>query len=372
MKTVAINGLGRIGRAFLKLYLTDEKVRQQIDIVAINDLGDLENMIYLLQYDSVYKDKIFKKIYFKIVNPTDKDIAKEYSEKNLEKYICLELYSGEKREIRFLSVAESVEFIKNKIWKNLNIDIVVECTGIFVSAEKSHFHLESGAKRVVISAPLHENKNSMYHSETVLLGINEEKFKESTITSNASCTTNAASPILQILDEALGIEKAILNTVHSYTASQNLVDGVKKDWREGRAGAQNIIPSTTGAALAVTKAITSLENKFDGISIRVPTLVGSIVDLTFITKRNTSVEEINRILENASQEQKWQNIFTITREPLVSTDIQGLLYASIADLNLTKVVDGNLVKVLAWYDNETGYAHTLLQHVIKVGNCLPD
>jgi len=369
MKNVAINGLGRIGRAFLKLYLTDEKVRQKIDIVAINDLGDLENMIYLLQYDSVYKDKIFKKIYSKIIHNKENEKSEDGKE---EKYICLELFSGEKKEIRFISVSESQEFIKNKIWKNLNIDIVVECTGIFISAEKSHFHLESGAKRVVISAPLHESKNNMYHSETVLLGINEEKFTESKITSNASCTTNAASPILQILDEAVGIEKAILNTVHSYTASQNLVDGAKKDWREGRAGAQNIIPSTTGAALAVTKAITNLENKFDGISIRVPSIVGSIVDLTFITKRNTNVAEINRILENASQEKKWKNIFTITREQLVSTDIQGLLYASIADLNLTKVVDGNLVKVLAWYDNEMGYSNTLLQHVIKVGECLRD
>jgi glyceraldehyde 3-phosphate dehydrogenase len=203
------------------------------------------------------------------------------------------------------------------------------------------------------------------------MGLNEEKLKDAKITSNASCTTNSASPVIAILDEAIGIEKAILNTVHSYTASQSIVDGPnKKDWREGRAGAQNIVPSTTGAAIAVTKAFTKLEGLFDGISIRVPSVAGSIADITFIAKRNTSVEEINRILENASHTERWKNIFAVSNEELVSTDIQGLRFASIADLKMTKVVDGNLVKVLAWYDNEIGYTQTLVDHVTKVAKII--
>jgi glyceraldehyde 3-phosphate dehydrogenase len=204
--------------------------------------------------------------------------------------------------------------------------------------------------------------------ETVLLGVNEEKFGTCDVTSNASCTTNASSPVIAILDEAIGIEKAILNTVHSYTASQSIVDGPnKKDFREGRAAAQNIIPSSTGAAIAVTKAFTALEGLFDGISIRVPTPAGSIADITFISKRPTTVEEVNQILKNASLTERWSTIFQATEEELVSSDIIGLPYASIADLKMTRVVGGNLVKVLAWYDNEMGYTHTLVEHVAKVG-----
>ncbi len=358
MKKVAINGFGRIGRAFLKLAITSQDSLKDLDINVINDLGDIENIIYLLKYDSVYKNRIFKKIESKIINEE-------------EKYISIELFDGYKKDIRYISVKDADSFINKKIWENLGIDIVVECTGLFTSADKSHFHIESGAKRVIVSAPTKDDKNSMYRSETVLMSINEEKLKDSLITSNASCTTNASSPIIAILDEAIGIEKAILNTVHSYTASQSLVDGPnKKDWREGRSAAQNIVPSSTGAAISVTKAITSLENKFDGISIRVPSVAGSIVDITFIAKRNTNKEEINRILKNASLEKRWQNIFAISEEELVSTDIQGLRYASIADLKMTKVVDGNLVKVLAWYDNEVGYTNTLLSHVIKVSKII--
>src|SRR3990167_5983828 len=203
------------------------------------------------------------------------------------------------------------------------------------------------------------------------MGINEEKFGTCDITSNASCTTNAASPIISILHEALGIEKAILNTVHGYTASQSLVDGPsKKDLREGRAAAQNIVPSSTGAAIAVTRAFTKLEGKFDGISIRVPVAAGSIVDITFISKKKTSAEEVNEILKKAATEKRWEGIFTTTEEPLVSTDILGSPYGSIADLALTRVIDGNLVKVMGWYDNEMGYTYTLVDHVIKTGKTI--
>jgi glyceraldehyde 3-phosphate dehydrogenase len=373
MKKVAINGFGRIGRAFLKLYFTDEFVKNQIEIVAINDLGDIDNMIYLLKYDSVYKNRVFKSV-MKKETPSlaSRELPPGSKIQNTpDQYLVIELFSGKKFEIKYLSVKTADEFINKKIWKNLNVEIVVECTGLFVSADKSHFHIDAGAKRVVISAPSKDEKDSMYISETVLMNINEENLETCAISSNASCTTNASSPIIKILDEAIGIEKAILNTVHSYTASQSIVDGPnKKDWREGRAGAQNIVPSTTGAAIAVTKAFTKLENKFDGISIRVPSVAGSIADITFISKRNTSAEEVNRILENASLEEKWKSIFTITKEELVSTDIQGLRYAAIADLKMTKVVDGNLVKVLSWYDNEVGYTNTLLMHVVKVAKII--
>lgn len=353
MKKVAINGFGRIGRAFLKLALTDINANKEIDIIAINDLGDIENMIYLLKHDSVYRQKVFKNVESKIINE--------------EKYLVIETLTGEKKEIRFIQEKDTEKFIQNKIWKNLNIDIIIECTGVFTSADKAYFHIDAGAKRVIISAPTKDGKDSMRQAETVLMGINEEKLNTCPITSNASCTTNSISPVLAIINEAIGVEKAILNTVHSYTASQSIVDGPnKKDWREGRAGAQNIIPSTTGAAIAFTKAFTDLDGLFDGISIRVPSVAGSIADITFIAKRNTSVEEINRILENASHTDRWKNIFAVTNEELVSTDILGLRYASIADLKMTKVVGGNLVKVLAWYDNEIGYTQTLVDHAILV------
>jgi glyceraldehyde 3-phosphate dehydrogenase len=200
------------------------------------------------------------------------------------------------------------------------------------------------------------------------MGMNEDKLEGCVISSNASCTTNAGSPLIAILDETLGIEKAVLNTVHAYTASQAIVDGPsKKDLREGRAAAQNIVPSSTGAAIAVTKVATQLQGKFDGISIRVPVVAGSIVDVTFISKKNTTAEEVNSLLKKAAKDPRWNGIFTVTEEPLVSHDIIGNRHASIADLEMTRVVDGNLVKVLAWYDNEMGYTYTLVEHVIKAG-----
>jgi glyceraldehyde 3-phosphate dehydrogenase len=253
----------------------------------------------------------------------------------------------------------------------MEIDVVVESTGLFTSFDKAQFHLDCGAKKVVISAPAKESDDLTVKGETILMSVNEEKFGTCDITSNASCTTNAASPLIGILHEALGIEKAILNTVHGYTASQALVDGPsKKDLREGRAAAQNIVPSSTGAAIAVTKAFPELENKFDGISIRVPVPAGSIVDVTFIAKRNTTTEEVNNILKKAAQDPKWMKVFAVTEEPLVSSDILGNSHASIADLAMTRVVGGNLVKVIGWYDNEMGYTATLVDHVIKTGSII--
>ena len=320
---IAINGFGRIGRAFYKV----AKKREEIEIVVVNDLGSLESMEYLLKYDTVYGQ----------------------SDCTL-------------KGVKYISEKDPTKLP----WKDLDIDIVVESTGLYASTEKSKAHIDAGAKRVVITGPIKDDD-----SPTVLMALNEDKLKDCQISSNASCTTNAGSPLIAILDEAIGIEKALLNTVHAYTASQALVDGPsKKDVREGRAAGENLVPSSTGAAVAVTKVMPHLKGKFDGISIRVPVPVGSIVDITFISKKNTTAEEVNKILEKASGESRWKGIFTVTHEPLVSSDIVGNPHASIADLAFTRVVDGNLVKVMAWYDNEMGYTYTLVEHGIKAGKLM--
>ncbi len=345
---VGINGLGRIGRAFLKVAL----LRPEIEVVAINELGDIENMAYLLRYDSVYGRSNFQ---FSIINS------------QAEQFLVVE-----DKKVRYLSEKDPAKLP----WKDLDIDVVVESTGFFASVEKSQAHIGAGAKRVVITAPLKEPSQTdadltqtNAEGKTILMGVNESELATCKISSNASCTTNAASPLISILDEAIGVEKAVLNTVHAYTATQALVDSAagNKGLREGRAAAANMIPSSTGAAVAVTKAFTKLDGLFDGISIRVPVLVGSIADVTFIAKRATSVEEVNKILRAAGKDPRWQGIFVATDEELVSSDIIGRPEGSIADLSMTRVVGGNLVKVLAWYDNEMGYAATLLSHVLKAG-----
>lgn len=333
---VAINGFGRIGRAFLKIAWE----HPDIEIIAVNDLGSVESLAYLLKYDTVYR-------------------TWNHDVKHDEKRIWID-----GKEVEFVSEKDTTKLP----WRKMEIDVVVESTGLFTSFDKAQFHLDCGAKKVVISAPAKESDDLTVKGETILMSVNEEKFGTCDITSNASCTTNAASPLIGILHEALGIEKAILNTVHGYTASQALVDGPsKKDLREGRAAAQNIVPSSTGAAIAVTKAFPELEKKFDGISIRVPVPAGSIVDVTFISKKQTTAEEVNAILKKAAGEDRWKKVFAVTEEPLVSSDILGNSHASIADLAMTRVVGGNLVKVMGWYDNEMGYTYTLVEHVIKTG-----
>ena len=335
---VAINGFGRIGRAFLKIAWE----RNDIEIVALNDLGSIESLAYLLRHDTVYRNWNHKVE----VDGTD--------------------FVIDGKKIKFISEKDTTKLP----WKELDVDVVVECTGLFTSFEKAKFHLDCGAKKVVISAPS-KGADSSVHGETILLGVNEEKFGTCDITSNASCTTNAASPLIAIMHETIGVEKAILNTVHGYTATQALVDGPsKKDLREGRAAAQNIIPSSTGAAIAVTEAFPVLKGLFDGISIRVPVVAGSIVDITFIAKRDTTKEEVNEIMKKAALLPRWEKIFTVTNEPLVSSDILGESHACIADLEMTRVVGGNLVKVLGWYDNEMGYTYTLIDHVIKTGKTI--
>lgn len=338
-KKVAINGFGRIGRGFFRMSYD----HADFEVVAVNDLGDIENLAYLLEYDTIYGR-----------TPYAVEVKGDAF-----------VVSG--KEIKYSSEQDP-----NKLpWKELGVDIVVEATGVFTSYEKAKSHLNAGAQRVVITAPVKGEEDGQF-GQTVLMGVNNDALKSTLLTSNASCTTNATSPLVAILHEAIGIEKAILNTIHAYTASQSLIDGPtkKSNYRMGRAGGQNIVPSSTGAAIATTLVHTDLKNKFDGISLRVPVAVGSIVDVTFLAKKDTTVEEVNNALRDAAGSENWENLFAVTDEPLVSSDIIGAHYAAIADLEMTRVVDGNLVKVLAWYDNEASYTHTLVVHVAEVTRVL--
>lgn len=331
---VAINGFGRIGRAFVRQAWDNP----EIEIVAVNDLGSAENLAYLLRFDTVYGRAPFPVAW--------KEGALSINGK----------------EVRFLSEKDPAQLP----WKDIGVDVVVEATGFFTDYEKANAHVLAGARRVVITGPVKEEHPL---GATVLMGLDESKLGTCPITSNASCTTNSASPVIAILDEAIGIEKAVLSTTHAYTASQAIVDGpAKKDMKEGRAAAQNIVPTSTGAAVAVTKAYPALQGKFDGISLRVPVPAGSIADITFIAKRPTTAEEVNQILRDAAKLERWDGIFQASDEEFVSSDIIGQRAASIADLGMTRVVDGTLVKVLAWYDNEAGYTATLVRHVIKAGH----
>lgn len=333
---VAINGLGRIGRAFLKTAIK----RDEINLVAVNDLGDINNFAYLLKYDSAY-------------GRSGLDIKVEGN--NL-------IVEG--KSIKFLSEKDPAQLP----WGELKVDVVVESTGIFDSYEKSKAHLDAGARKVVISAPVKGEAVAGISSAMVLMGINDDKLATCQISSNASCTTNCVAPIIEIMKETVGVKKALLNTTHAYTATQKLVDGPDaKDFRRGRAGAMNLGPSSTGAAVAVGQVIPDMNGLFDGIAVRVPVVTGSISDITFLAGRNTTKEEINDILKKAAMEERWKGILEVSNEPLVSTDIIGNPHASIAQLDMTRVVDGDLVKILAWYDNETGYTHTLVNHVVKTG-----
>ncbi len=326
MIKVAINGFGRIGRAFYKLSTGNK----ELEVVAVNDLGDFDNLEYLLKHDSVYGswDGNFK--------------AKFISEKDPSKLP----------------------------WKDLDIDIVVEASGAFESYEKASAHITAGAKRVVITAPAKDEDRA--DAKTVLMGVNEDDLKSCSMTSNGSCTTNSASPLIEVLNEKLGVKKAFLNTAHGYTATQSLTDSPTKgsDFRRGRAAAINIVPSTTGAAIAVGRAVHELLGKFDGVAMRVPVSTGSLSSIVFVAGRNTTPEEINAILEDAAKTDRWKGILTTTRDQLVSTDIIGNPHAAIADLTLTHVTDGDLCAVYSWYDNEMGYTHTLLNHVTKLGKTL--
>ena len=328
MKRVAVNGFGRIGRAYVRL----AAACPDIDIVAVNDLMDVGTAAYLLRYDTAHGK------YDREVEPGDGVLR----------------IGG--KETRFLSVKNPTELP----WRSLDIDVVVESTGVFASYEKAYMHVVAGAKHVIITAPVKDEPPEHVKAATVLMGVNSDVAEECVMTSNASCTTNAVGIPLNILNTELGIESAILNTVHGYTTTQHLVDGPTKkntNLRYGRAAAMNIVPSSTGAAVATAKVLPSLRNSFDGIALRVPTVVGSIVDLTCVSKTYTTAEAVNGILRKHAG-----GLFSVTEEPVVSSDIIGERFVSVADLTMTRVVNGTLIKVLLWYDNEVGYAQSLIEH----------
>lgn len=326
---IAINGLGRIGRIFLRQTLE----ASEFDIVAVNDLGSKENLLYLLEHDTVYGKFDYRKF---------KEIDK----------------------IKFLNEKDPARLP----WGDLDVDVVLESTGVFASYEKAKAHLDAGAKRVVLSAPAPKDDEQ---AKTFTPNVGTEFAELSKITSNASCTTNAVTPVASIMAKNPGIKKAILCTIHGYTSTQSLVDGPnKKDFRRGRAAAMNMIPTSTGAAVATEKAFPKIKGKFDGVAIRIPLIAGSLIDFTFISERETTVEEINNILKSASKEKEWEGIFSVVEEPVVSVDMLGQSYGSIADLSLTRVVDGDLVKIFSWYDNEWGYCAMLLKHIKQLENLL--
>ncbi|MDD5083818.1 MAG: type I glyceraldehyde-3-phosphate dehydrogenase [Candidatus Moranbacteria bacterium] len=326
MKKIAINGFGRIGRAAFKIAFT----KNDIEVVAINDLTDAKTLAHLLRYDTAYG-----RYHYSV----------EAGENSL-------IVNG-----KIIPVYAQPD-PKQLPWGDLSVDVVLECTGRFVNGDAMRAHIQAGAKKVILSAPAKEGGDV----PTFLLGVNDDQYaSDQEILSNASCTTNCIAPVAKIVQKAFGIEKALMTTIHSYTADQNLQDGPHKDWRRGRAAAENIVPTTTGAAIAVTEVIPELAGLFDGLAVRVPTIVVSLTDFTFLLKRDATVEEINAALRAAAQEPSYQGIFSITDEPLVSSDFIGNPYSSIADLSLTKVVGGNLVKIVAWYDNEWGYSNRLVE-----------
>ncbi|MFC2754619.1 MAG: type I glyceraldehyde-3-phosphate dehydrogenase [Candidatus Nanogingivalis sp.] len=329
-KKIAINGFGRIGRNAFKLAFE----RDDIEVVAINDLTDTKTLAHLLKHDSTYGT------YHHDVSYDDNSI----------------FVAG--KQIRVLAEKDPTLLP----WEEFGVDVVIESTGLFVQPEKARAHINAGAKKVVISAPA-KGEGAKF----IVLGVNEHELtREDDIISNASCTTNCIAPVMAILEREFGIEKSLMTTVHSYTASQRILDAPAKDLREARSAAENIVPTTTGAAIATTKVIPSLVGKFDGLSVRVPTAVVSLSDITAVLKRNTTKEEINEVFKRAAADPFYQGILTVTEEPLVSTDFKGNSHSSIVDLELTNVVGGNLVKIVAWYDNEWGYSNRLVEIVADV------
>ena len=330
-KRVAINGFGRIGRAAFKIALENKNV----EVVAINDLTEASILAHLLRYDTAYghyRKSVTTKEGMLVVDGREFPVYAEPDPKKLP-------------------------------WGKLGVDVVLECTGRFTDKTGASQHIEAGAKKVILSAPAKGEDDSV---PTFLMGVNEETYTDQTVISNASCTTNSLAPVAKIIHDKFGIAKALMTTIHSYTADQVLQDGPHKDLRRARAAAHNIVPTTTGAAIAVTQVIPELKGLFDGHSMRVPTIVVSLTDFTFVLKKKTSVEEINAVLTAATKEMRYRKVLSVTDEPLVSSDFIGNPYSSIVDLSLTKVIDGDLVKVVAWYDNEWGYSNRLVEMAERV------
>ncbi len=331
MVRIAINGFGRIGRNAFKIAFD----RNDAEIVAINDLTDAKTLAHLLKYDSNYGT------YAHDVSFDDQGI----------------IVDG--KHIRVLAEKDPI----NLPWADLGIDVVIESTGFFTDPAAAHAHIDAGAKRVVISAPAKGEG-----AKTIVLGVNEDQITyDDQIISNASCTTNCIAPVMKVLEDNIGIEKAMMTTVHSYTASQKLQDAPAKDIREARAAAENIVPTTTGASKAAALTIPTLQGKFNGLSVRVPTPVVSLSDITAVTKRDTTKEEINELFKKAAADPYYQGILAATEEELVSIDYRGNSNSSIVDLKLTDVIGGNLIKVVAWYDNEWGYSNRLVELTVDLG-----
>jgi glyceraldehyde 3-phosphate dehydrogenase len=331
---IAINGFGRIGRNAFKIAFD----RDDVEIVAVNDLTDTKTLAYLLKHDSNY-------------GTYDKEVGFD------EQHIIVD---GHKVVVLAEKDPSALP------WGDMNVDVVIESTGRFTKKEDAELHLKGGAKRVVISGPTKSDG-----VDTIVLGANDDKLEHATeVISNASCTTNSLGAVMAILDSHFGVAKSMLTTVHSYTASQALQDAPNKDLREGRNAAENITPTTTGAAVAVSLALPQLKGKFDGVSIRVPTPVVSISDVTVLLNKDTTVEEINEVFRKAAAEPYFQGILGISEEPLVSSDYIGNSHSGTVDLLLTKVVDGNLAKVMVWYDNEWGYSNRLVEVVADTGRNL--
>jgi len=325
---VVINGLGRIGRAILKLVIEEPA----FDLVAINDLVDVENLAYLLRFDTVYGR------YPKRVTVDAKNLV----------------VAG--RQVRTLSQRDPSQLP----WKELDVELVFECTGALTRREDLEKHVHAGARAVLLSAP-----SKSTEVETIVHGANKAS-DNSAIISCASCTTNCITPIVEVIGRRVGFEKAMMTTVHAYTSSQSLIDGPNKRFRRGRAAAANLVPATTGAAQATTRALPDYAGRFDGIAIRAPIPVGSIADITFVTSRKTTVDEVNQILAEEAETERYAGVLGVSRDPLVSSDIIGDPRASIVDLDLTRVVDGDLVKVMSWYDNEWGYANQMVREALAL------
>ncbi|OGE17740.1 type I glyceraldehyde-3-phosphate dehydrogenase [Candidatus Daviesbacteria bacterium RIFCSPHIGHO2_01_FULL_37_27] len=338
MIRAAINGFGRIGRTAFKIAL--DKYPDKIEVVAINDLTDPKTLAHLLKYDSNYG------IWKHEITSDDKNIIVDgksypvYAEKEPEKLP----------------------------WKKLDVDVVIESTGKFTDSEGAGKHIKAGARRIVISAPVHGDGTSGV--KTFVLGVNGSKYSNEEIISNASCTTNCIAPVAAVMNLKFGILKAMMTTVHGYTADQNLQDGPHRDLRRARSAAENIVPTTTGAAIATTETIPELKGLFDGAAIRVPVSVGSISDFTFLLKKKVTVEEVNNAFKEVSKNPLFSSILAVTEDPIVSSDIVGRSESAIVDLSLTQVVDGDMVKVFAWYDNEFGYSNRLVEQVLNVGRSL--
>ncbi len=321
---LAINGFGRIGRAAFKIALE----HQDIEIVGINDLTDAKTLSHLLKYDTSYG------IYHKNIKAVEGGIEVE----------------GKKIPVYAMKDPSELP------WKDLGIDVVLECTGKFVGSDEAGAHIKAGAKKVVISAPS-KGENP---APTYIIGVNADQYKGEKVINNASCTTNCIAPVMAVLQEKFGVKKAMLNTIHAYTHDQNIQDGPHKDLRRARAAAANMVPTSTGAAIAATEAIPELKGKFDGTSIRVPILVGSVSDITMIMEKDVTLEEVNTAFKEAANG-KLKDILEVTEDPIVSSDIVGSSASTIVDLKLTQVVGGDMLKVFAWYDNEWGYSNRLVE-----------